>query len=381
MTRDNGARLSVFFVIQGEGRGHMTQAIALKRMLDRDGHRVVACLLNLPDNKQAPDFFERSIGAPVHRISCPPLVLDSVKRGIDWKSTILKGGKLAPTWARNVASYSKLVKKYRPDVVINFYDPVPPLSSIYTRLEVPVVAIAHQFMFLHSRYPRPVGNTLEQQTLNWYTDFIGRGATVRLALSLYDAPDVRDKNVKVVPPLLREDLMQVTDEIRDDGFYLAYLSRPDSLTDLINWHRQHPSVRVHAYRHDPSQPETVHADETLILHQLDDSGFISKMAKCSGLATTAGFETTSEAMFLGKPLLMVPMHLEQKCNALDAALMDAAIIGNRFWLGRLNHFSRRYGYSPDDFRRWIARGEDIFLSEIKKAAGCRRPVSSLATTA
>lgn len=34
----------------------------------------------------------------------------------------------------------------------------------------------------------------------------------------------------------------------------------------------------------------------------------------------AGFESVCEAMYLGKPLLMVPAHIEQDCNISDIAM-------------------------------------------------------------
>ena len=33
--------MKVIFVVQGEGRGHLTQALALKQQLLREGHEVV----------------------------------------------------------------------------------------------------------------------------------------------------------------------------------------------------------------------------------------------------------------------------------------------------------------------------------------------------
>ena len=36
--------MKVIFVVQGEGRGHLTQALALKQQLLREGHEVVKVL-------------------------------------------------------------------------------------------------------------------------------------------------------------------------------------------------------------------------------------------------------------------------------------------------------------------------------------------------
>jgi len=52
-------------------------------------------------------------------------------------------------------------------------------------------------------------------------------------------------------------------------------------------------------------------------------GFLKSMASSAGVLCGAGFETPSEALFLGKPLLVVPMkgQFEQQCNAAALAQM------------------------------------------------------------
>lgn len=52
------------------------------------------------------------------------------------------------------------------------------------------------------------------------------------------------------------------------------------------------------------------------------------MAGCKAYASTAGFESICEAMYLGKPVLMVPAHIEQDCNAYDAMKAGAGIISD-----------------------------------------------------
>lgn len=40
--------MKVIFIVQGEGRGHLTQAITLERLLRRSGHEVTAVLVVSP---------------------------------------------------------------------------------------------------------------------------------------------------------------------------------------------------------------------------------------------------------------------------------------------------------------------------------------------
>ncbi len=59
---------------------------------------------------------------------------------------------------------------------------------------------------------------------------------------------------------------------------------------------------------------------------LSEDLFLKKFASCYGIVCAGGFATTSEAIFLGKPMLVVPVEaqIEQQFNA--AALMEEGVI-------------------------------------------------------
>ena len=63
--RPNILRMKVMFVVQGEGRGHLTQALTLERMLRENGHQVVRILVGKSRARQLPNFFLRKAKAPV----------------------------------------------------------------------------------------------------------------------------------------------------------------------------------------------------------------------------------------------------------------------------------------------------------------------------
>ena len=99
---------------------------------------------------------------------------------------------------------------------------------------------------------------------------------------------------------------------------------------------------------------------------LDDKEFIRQMAGCMAYASTAGFESICEAMYLGKPLMMVPSHIEQKCNAFDATKFDAAIESDKFDLSVLLNFSQN-GFVPDaGFPQWALSAGDIIIRELEE---------------
>ena len=48
--------MKYLFIVQGEGRGHLTQAISLSQMLRRHGHEVVEVLVGKSSNREIPAY-------------------------------------------------------------------------------------------------------------------------------------------------------------------------------------------------------------------------------------------------------------------------------------------------------------------------------------
>ena len=46
----------IFIIVQGEGRGHLTQAITLEEILLRNGHEVVEVLVGKSSSRRLPGF-------------------------------------------------------------------------------------------------------------------------------------------------------------------------------------------------------------------------------------------------------------------------------------------------------------------------------------
>lgn len=48
--------MKFLFIVQGEGRGHLTQALTLEEHLLREGHEVVEVLVGKSRNRELPTF-------------------------------------------------------------------------------------------------------------------------------------------------------------------------------------------------------------------------------------------------------------------------------------------------------------------------------------
>ena len=48
--------MKILFIIQGEGRGHLTQALSLRQKLMAEGHEIVGVLVGKSPARRLPDF-------------------------------------------------------------------------------------------------------------------------------------------------------------------------------------------------------------------------------------------------------------------------------------------------------------------------------------
>jgi uncharacterized protein (TIGR00661 family) len=267
-----------------------------------------------------------------------------------------------------------IVRESKPDVIINFFEPLTGIYALTCRNRPPVVAVGHQFMYGHPDYVRAPGLRLQQLVMKWYVQLVGAAST-RLALSLYEAPDLLQKNITVSPPLLRRQVFELHPNQAGD-FVLVYLLNHGYAAQITEWHQRNPQVVLHCFYDKPDAPPECRYDDTLTFHRLDGDKFLRMMAACKYVACTAGFESLSEAAYLGKPLFLVPVenHIEQKINAIDAMRVGLGVTANNFNLDRLRELPARLDNGK--FRAWLARADALVLQTLDRAVhgtGHERP--------
>jgi uncharacterized protein (TIGR00661 family) len=91
------------------------------------------------------------------------------------------------------------------------------------------------------------------------------------------------------------------------------------------------------------------------------------MRRCKAYVSTAGFESICEAMYLGKPVMMVPTEgqFEQECNALDAVLSHAGISSKQFDITRLLSYLPTHQDKGNEFRSWVGNAPNTIVEEIE----------------
>jgi len=232
------------------------------------------------------------------------------------------------------------------------------------RTDIPFVNIAHQYLLRHPDYRHGTGDAQSLLVLRLHTLLTGIGATKLLALSFYPMKSCARERIVVVPPLLRREVLDL--QATEGDYILGYMLNQGFENEVRRWHDAHPDVRLHFFWDKRDAPAELRVDDTLTLHRIDDEQFLHYMAGCRGYITTAGFESVCEALYLNKPVMLIPAHLEQEINAADASsIPGAATTGDSFDLSRLLDFMQTpRTFDHDTFRRWLLSAEETFIREL-----------------
>ncbi|MDG1276283.1 MAG: glycosyltransferase family protein [Algoriphagus sp.] len=359
--------MKFLFIVQGEGRGHMTQAIAFSSLLEKSGHELVAVILGKSKRRAVPEFFEREIKAPIHLVESPNFETDGNQKKVSILKTILKNSVKLKTFHQSLTSIQQIVKAENPDVILNFYDLLGGLYNFIFRPKTLFWVIGHQYLIEHPCFKFVPNRPLEKFLFQFNTALTSLGADERFALSFLPQIHYANQKVRVVPPLLRSEVKVF--EPKTGDFYLAYMVNPGYAEEVFNFAKANPQLKVKAYWDQKEAAETELPLPNLSFHRVHDRKFLQDMADCKGLVCTAGFESVCEAKYLGKPVMMIPVagQYEQACNALDAEVSGVGIASDNFDFAKLESLQKKDSMESFQYKNWVDSWPVIFRALTSEA--------------
>jgi uncharacterized protein (TIGR00661 family) len=238
------------------------------------------------------------------------------------------------------------------DLIINDFEPV---SAWACRLHKKhCVSLSHQSAVLHPMAPRPAA-------YDWLGNMILKHYAPHSSAYSFHFQSF-DQNI--FTPVVRKEIRKIA--ISDEGHYTVYLPAYNdetivkelSVYENINWQV------FSKHSHEAFTFKNIH------VQPIENDAFISSMASSTGVLCGAGFETPAEALFMGKKLMVIPMHgqYEQQCNAALLASMDIPVIKslsrkykNKIsgWLMQEEGITVNY---PDNIRSVVAKVMEDYLA-------------------
>jgi len=354
--------MKFLFIVQGEGRGHLTQAIALREMLATNDHEVAAVLVGKSNRRELPAFFLENIQSEVLRFESPNFLPVSKNKQTNIWASILYNLFKSGTYLKSILFIRNRIKHLDVDIVVNFYELLTGLTYVLFPPNIPYVCIAHQYIFLHPEFRFPKANKVELGLLRFFTRITCIKASKLFALSIKKMNNVPKSQMVVVPPLLRKSVLDV--HVKEGDYIHGYMLNDTYADTIIRFQEEHPEVSIRFFWDRKGVEDQIMINDHLSFFRLNDRLFIDYMAGCRAYATTAGFESVCEAMYMGKPVMMVPTHIEQACNAFEASLVGAGIISNDFDFDKLLDYIPNYQKNTD-FRDWVQQAHWTIMKEFQ----------------
>jgi uncharacterized protein (TIGR00661 family) len=293
--------MRVLYGVNGEGMGHATRSyVVIGSLLAEHDVRVVA-------SGAAFRFLQDKLPR-VDEILGPSFAMEEgeIRR---W-ATIRQNLAVAPRELPDtVHRWMSMVDEWLPEVVITDFEP---LAGIYARTSrTPLVCVDNIHMVDRCRHDREIiGKERDDYLMaKAVTRAMVPTAGDYVVLTFFRAPVARGRTT-LVPPIVRPEIVAATPERGDH--LLVYSSGEHELIEALQ--TTGLPCRVYGMRGGPAE-DTVEGN--VEFRPRSNEGFIEDLRTARAIVTGGGFSLLSEAVYLGKPALSVPLHgqFEQLMNA------------------------------------------------------------------
>jgi len=216
------------------------------------------------------------------------------------------------------------IKKY--DLIINDFEPVSAWSAKFKKIKC--FELTNQYSMGLKNIPKP----------NKYSKIVHHVIKYIIPSNLGYGYHYKKYTERIFFPIIRNKVRNL--EITNSNEIILYLPTysPSNLIDVIN---QLPHEKKWTIFSPTAKSKKVISKVNV--EPLSEELFLEKFASCYGIVCAGGFTTTSEAIFLGKPMLVVPVNsqIEQQFNA--AALKKEGVTV-------IDRFSRK---NIDQISEWV----------------------------
>ncbi|MFN8286759.1 MAG: glycosyltransferase family protein [Chitinophagales bacterium] len=280
--------MKILFGIQATGNGHISRSTEIYKLL-----------------KQHPEITQLDVLISGGKAQMSlPFEVNYEYKGLSFyygkkgKISVLKSIGKAGFLSILIALWKVPFKKY--DLIISDFEPITLWGAKIAGVKR--VGIGNMYSMTSKKFPKTKGAGL--------TKFIAKMmCPTKNKIGMH----FRKFDDFIYYPVIREDIREAIPFTRN--FTLVYLN---SYTDqeLVKCFTQFP-LRHHKFVIYSKVEKEEKQIENCIIRPLNNETFTQDITSCSGVITAAGFQTISEALYLGKKLFVIPIkkQSEQLSNA------------------------------------------------------------------
>ncbi|MGC4089358.1 MAG: glycosyltransferase family protein [Polyangiaceae bacterium] len=296
--------MRILYGVVGEGMGHATRSGVILEHLTKqhDVHVVVS--------GRARDYLAQRF-ENVHKIW--GLTIRYEGNSVRKFGTLLENLKGAVKgFPENIRAYFELVDEFRPDLVVSDFES---FSYLYAKNHMlPVISVDNMQVINRCKHAPELlaGHEGEfELTRNIVKTKLPGCSHYLVATFFY--PELRKDRTTLLPSILRPEILKAKPE---PGEHLLVYQTSTTNTELLAALKKLGlPCRVYGVRRGIQSDEV---EQNLTFRPFSEAGFIDDLRSARAVVAGGGYTLMSEAVYLGKPLLSLPVQgqFEQTLNAL-----------------------------------------------------------------
>ena len=294
----------ILYALSGCNRGHTSRVLAIAEGLRARGHEVSFC--------GGGKALETLNGLGEEVLPVPLLSHAMSGNRAMYGRTLWNAARHAIQHRGVVPALMRELERRAPDLLISDFEVFATRAA--ERLGLPILSFNHQQVVTETRYPVPWRFALEAAVTRWTIRVVAPRHALHTLVSSFYFPPLRDpERTTLIAPIIRAAVREARPE--RGSHYLVYFNQGAASRGLLKALAD-SGEPCRIYNVDAPPGGNVHGKLTFCGYSLP--GFLEDLASCRAVIATAGYTLMSEALYLGKPLLVAPNAgiFEQTLNAL-----------------------------------------------------------------
>nr|WP_218599823.1 glycosyltransferase family protein [Polaribacter sp. NJDZ03] len=286
--------MKILYAIQGTGNGHITRAKEIIPILQEKGDLDI--LVSGNENNLDIGFNIK------YKLSGLNFTFGK-KGGVDFWESYKK---------MNLVRFYNEIKNFPIndyDLIVNDFEPVTAWAAKLNNIKI--VSLSHQNAVLDIASPKYRKYKIEKLILKYYAP-----ANLRFGFHF------KTYSSATFTPIIRKSIR--AKKISNKGHITVYLPSYN-VAKIVAVLSKIPIIKWHIFS---KENKRLIFKKNITIYPINEFDFIKSMASSAGVLCGAGFETPSEALFLKKKLMVIPMknQYEQQCNALSLKEIGVSVL-------------------------------------------------------
>ncbi len=289
----------IIYSVCGEGMGHAIRSSVVIDHLLKKGNKVIVFA-----SGRAFDYLSKKFDN-VYRIHGFNTVYK--ENAAKYMDTFLVGMRNLPRdFVENFRLLYNIARAFKPNVIVSDFEVYSSFLSKIMR--IPLISLDNIHIITQTEIEVPDEYLIEKiAAYGVIRSFIVNPKEYMITTYFY--PPVKQKNVSLFPPILRNEILNLKPHYGDN--VLVYQTSTSNLKIIEHLKNIDENFVIYGY-------DMEKTDGNLQFRKFSEEGFFRDLESARAIISNGGFTLLSEAIYLGKPVLSIPVkkQFEQIVNAL-----------------------------------------------------------------